>query len=346
METAKLILSVLVGFALIIKGADWLTDGASSIARRFNISSLVIGLTVVAFGTSTPEFVVSTISAIEGNTDIAIGNIVGSNIFNIFAIMGIVAIIAPVRCSKDNIRYDIPFCLLTSIILCVMAGDQWLDFNQSTPTPVNTLSRTDGIVLLCITIIFFTYTIAIARRNPENRSQPQPDLSVQPATADAQAATAASPEKPVWKAILLFLVGLAMLVIGGSWITDGASGIASMLGVSDAVIALTIVAAGTSFPELVTSVVAARKGDTDMAMGNVVGSNILNILIILGVCSCISPLQLGGIKPIDLIAMLVSAAMLWIFSRFGHRTRYVTRTEGVLLVIGAIAYYAQAVINS
>jgi len=353
MEIAKLIFLFLIGLILIMKGADWLTDGASSIARRFHISSLVIGLTIVAFGTSAPELVVSCISALNGKTDMAIGNVVGSNIFNVLAIMGTTALIAPVKCTPGNIRYDVPLCLVASIALFAMCNDRLLDFHQSALPLQNTISRSDGIVLLCFMAIFLSYTFAIARSgkaSPANAAHDATATNASSATANPSSTDASSsesaPEMPIWRAILLFLIGLAMLVFGGDWLTDGASGIASHLGVSDAIIALTIVAAGTSFPELVTSIVAARKGDTDMAMGNVVGSCIFNIFLILGTASMIAPLSLGNIQFIDLATMLLGVALLWIFCRFGRRTLYITRLEGLTLVLVAIAYYAQAVINA
>ncbi len=315
METIILILKFVVGLAAIIKGADWLTDGASAIARRYGIPSIVIGLTIVAFGTSAPELVVSVVSAVEGKTEMAVGNVVGSNIFNTLAIMGITALIYPVACSKNNIRYDVPLCLLASIALMALALDG------------DIVSRGDGITLLCFFLIFMFYTFAIAK---------QPN-----GTAEGEQETKAV---PLWRSIVLFLVGLACLILGGEWFVDGASGFALMMGVSQSVVALTIVAAGTSFPELVTSIVAARKGDTDMAMGNVVGSNIFNIFMVLGVASVLNPLQLGNISPLDLGTMTFGAFLLWVFCKFGRRYHYVTRTEGALLTICAVAYYTAAVL--
>lgn len=302
---------------LIIKGADWLTDGASAIARRFNIPSLVIGLTIVAFGTSAPELVVSVVSAVEGKTEMAIGNVVGSNLFNTLAIMGTTALIFPVACSKNNIRFDVPFCLLASGLLMGMAlhGEE--------------ISRLDGIILLVFFLVFMAYTFRMAR---SSRKHKEADDTTVPMA--------------MWKAVLLFLFGLACLIFGGEWLVDGASGIALLLGVSQSIVALTIVAAGTSFPELVTSVMAARKGDTDMAMGNVLGSNIFNIFLILGVSSTIAPLSLGSIGPIDLGVMTGGVVLLWLFCTFGKKYHYIERHEGALLLFGAIAYYTWAVLKA
>lgn len=318
METLLLIAKFAVGLVLILKGADWLTDGASAIARQFNIPSIVIGLTIVAFGTSAPELVVSVVSAVEGKTEMAIGNVVGSNIFNALAIMGVTALIYPVSCSKNNIRYDVPLCLIASVAATALALDG------------NAISRGEGIALLCFFAIFLAYTFALARQGKPSADS---DATEKPA------------EMPLWKAILWFVLGLAGLVIGGDWLVDGASGLALLMGVSQSVVALTIVAGGTSFPELVTSVVAARKGDTDMAMGNVVGSNIFNIFMVLGVASTIEPLQLGSIDYVDFGTMTFGAILLWLFCKFGKRYHYVTRTEGFLLAACAVAYYTYKVMT-
>ena len=315
----------LVGLLIIIKGADWLTEGAAGIARRFNVSTLVIGLTIVAFGTSAPELVVSVISALDGQTDLAIGNVVGSNIFNSLAIVGITALICPVACSRGNIRYDVPLSLLASVVLLVMASDERLGGEK------DVISRADGIVLLCFMTIFLAYSITIAVNSSKSSDS---QLGEHPAAATT----------PMARLIVMFVVGLAGLVMGGQWLVQGATGIAAGLGVSQSVIALTIVAAGTSFPELMTSVVAARKGDTDMALGNVVGSNIFNIFFILGTAATISPLGRGNIGGIDLAAMVTSAALIWVFCRYGKRYHYITRAEGAVLILGAVAYDAQAVV--
>ena len=326
MEIALLIGKFIIGLLLIVKGADWLTDGASSIARKFNISTLVIGLTIVAFGTSAPELVVSSMAAVSGETDIAIGNVVGSNIFNTLAIMGVTAMIAPVPVKKNNIRYEVPLAIIASVAIFVMANDVLLNGDVS-----NLISRGEGIILLCFFAIFLAYTFAIARNGIDtNNSSEDANVKV----------------IPVWKSILLFLVGLGCLVFGGDTMVDGASGIASALGVSQSVIALTIVSAGTSFPELMTSIVAARKGDTDMAMGTVVGSNIFNIFLILGTAATISPLGGGNITMVDYGMLLFSAVILWMACTWGKEYHKVTRTEGTMLALCMIAYYVYIVYNA
>lgn len=320
MEIALLIGKFVVGLLLIVKGADWLTDGASSIARKFNISTLVIGLTIVAFGTSAPELVVSSMASISGETDIAIGNVVGSNIFNVLAIMGITALIAPVPVKGNNIKYEVPLAILASVAVFVMASDAIFNGGGA-----NVITRGEGIILLCFFLIFLAYTFAIARNGVDAEGQSEVK------------------QMPMWKSILLFLVGLGCLVFGGDTMVDGASGIAGFLGVSQSIIALTIVSAGTSFPELVTSIVAARKGDTDMAMGNVVGSNIFNIFFILGVAATISPLGGGSITLVDYGVLLFSAVVLWTACKWGKVYHKITRTEGAMLVLCCIAYYSYLV---
>lgn len=320
MEIALLIGKFVVGLLLIMKGADWLTDGASSIARKFNISTLVIGLTIVAFGTSAPELVVSSMASISGETDIAIGNVVGSNIFNVLAIMGVTALIAPVPVKGNNIKYEVPLAILASVAVFVMASDALFNGGGA-----NIITRGEGIILLCFFLIFLAYTFAIARNGVDAEGQSEVKLM------------------PMWKSILLFLVGLGCLVFGGDTMVDGASGIAGFLGVSQSIIALTIVSAGTSFPELVTSIVAARKGDTDMAMGNVVGSNIFNIFLILGAAATISPLSGGSITMVDYGLLLFSIVALWLACKFGKTYHKITRTEGAMLVLCCIAYYSYLV---
>ena len=320
MEIALLIGKFVVGLLLIMKGADWLTDGASSIARKFNISTLVIGLTIVAFGTSAPELVVSSMASISGETDIAIGNVVGSNIFNVLAIMGITALIAPVPVKGNNIKYEVPLAILASVAVFVMASDALFNGGGA-----NIITRGEGIILLCFFLIFLAYTFAIARNGVDAEGQAEVKLM------------------PMWKSVLLFLVGLGCLVFGGDTMVDGASGIAEFLGVSQSIIALTIVSAGTSFPELVTSIVAARKGDTDMAMGNVVGSNIFNIFLILGAAATISPLSGGSITMVDYGVLLFSIVALWLACKFGKTYHKITRTEGAMLVLCCIAYYSYLV---
>ncbi len=326
-----LILKFAIGLLMVIKGADWLTDGASSIAHKFNIPSLVIGLTVVAFGTSAPELVVSTVAAAEGtNSAIAIGNVLGSNIFNTLAIIGIVAMIYPIPVTKGNLNHDVPLCILASIVMFVMAMDALVDGNYMG----NTISRGEGIVLLAFFGIFLTYTFSMARKTEEKKTdgEESSDLKIK--------------EQPIWKASLIFLVGLAVLILGGELFVSGASGIATSMGIKESVVAVTIVAAGTSFPELLTSVMAARKGDTAMALGNVIGSNIFNIFFVLGTAAVICPLDASTMLPLDMLALIGSALLFWIFCLIGKQKLTISRSEGVVLVLFIVAYYAYQVVNA
>ena len=309
-----LVLYFVAGLFLILKGADWLTDGATSIARRLHVSTMVIGLTVVAFGTSMPELVVSLLSAVENKCDISIGNVIGSNVFNTFAIMGVTALICPVVCKPRSLFVDIPVCLLASLICAafVFFGDA--------------ITRLQGILLLILFAAFLAYTIMTGA-----------ECKVQDAESPSRQASLVS----LLLAICYLMLGLLALIGGGELLVSGASGIARHLAVSESVIALTIVAAGTSFPELATSVIAARKGDTDMAMGNVVGSNIFNILLILGASSVVHPLTRGNITTIDLLILLLSSVILWLFS---FTSRRFTRIEGIVCILLILAYYVWLVI--
>lgn len=315
----------LVGLAAIVKGADWLTDGAGSIARKYNISTLVIGLTIVAFGSSAPEMVVSVVSALKHNTDMAIGNVVGSNIFNILAIMGATALVAPIKATRSNIRYDLPFLILSSVVVVLSCCDSWLD-----PGTKSQISRSEGLLMLCIFSIFMAYTFAIAHKGQEGADEKEDIYKAM----------------PMWKGILLVLVGLAGLVAGGNWLVDGASGIATTMGLSQSIIALTIVSIGTSAPELAASLMAAKKGDTAMALGNIVGSVVFNVFFVLGLSASIYPLTIGSITNVDLITLLASSALLWYFCVGGKGRHTLSRVEGLAMVLMMILYYAYLIWNT
>lgn len=315
----------LVGLAAIVKGADWLTDGAGSIASKYNISTLVIGLTIVAFGSSAPEMVVSVVSALKHNTDMAIGNVVGSNIFNILAIMGATALVAPVKASRNNLIYDLPFLILSSIVVVISSMDSWLD-----PGTKSQISRSEGLLMLCIFAIFMCYTFAIAH---SGQSSDKGDDSIYKTM-------------PMWKSILLVIVGLAGLILGGNWLVDGASGIATTLGMNQSIIALTIVSIGTSAPELAASLMAARKGDTAMALGNIVGSVVFNVFFVLGLSASIYPLTLGTITNTDLITLLASSFLLWYFCVVGKGRHTLTKIEGTAMLLLMILYYAYLIWNT
>jgi K+-dependent Na+/Ca+ exchanger related-protein len=306
------ILFLLGGLVLILLGANGLTDGAASVAKRFNIPSIVIGLTVVAFGTSTPELTVSVSSAIKGSSDIAIGNIVGSNIFNTLMIVGCTALVAPIAITRNTLRKEIPLCVLSSVILLICANDIIFDKNN-----VNVLSVTDGLLLLCFFAIFLGYTFAIASAGNDS------DTEIKLLSG--------------WKSGLFIIGGLAGLIVGGQLFVDGASGIARSMGVSESVIGLTLVAGGTSLPELATSVVAALKKNPEIAIGNVIGSNLFNVFFVLGCSAAITPMNLGDITNFDLLTLLVSGILLWFFGLFFAK-RKITKIEGMILVLCYITY--------
>lgn len=308
------ILLLIGGLLLILLGANGLTDGAASIARRFRIPSIVIGLTIVAFGTSAPELTVSISSALKGSADIAIGNVVGSNIFNTLMIVGCTALVAPIVITGNTLRKEIPLCILSSIILLICANDVLLNHADR-----NVLTTTDGLLLLCFFVIFLGYTFAIA----SNGSNPDHEEEIK--------------QLPIWKSTLYIIGGLGGLIYGGQWFVEGASNIARSMGISESIIGLTLVAGGTSLPELATSVIAALKKNPEIAIGNVIGSNLFNIFFVLGCSATITPLGLSGITNFDLLTLVGSGILLWLFGLFFAR-RTITRIEGSVLVLCYIAY--------
>ncbi len=308
------VLLLLLGLGLILAGANYLTDGASSLAKRFNISPLVIGLTIVAFGTSAPELVVSVMSALNDSADIAIGNVVGSNIFNILMIVGVTAVVAPIAITRGTLMYEIPLALLSSIVVLICANDVFLGTGTE-----NVLNRADGLLMLCFFAIFMSYTFAIAHNH--NGEEQSDEIKVLPA----------------WRCILYIIGGLLALVGGGRLFVDGSCEIARMLGVSESIIGLTLVAMGTSLPELATSVVAALKKNPDIAIGNVVGSNIFNVFFILGTSATIFPLELGGITNFDIFYMIGASVLLFLTGRY-YKTRKITRGEGVIMILFYLLY--------
>lgn len=309
-------LFLLGGIALIIFSANWLVEGASSIAKRFGISDLVIGLTIIAFGTSAPELTVNLFSALTGSTDIAIGNVLGSNIANIFLIVGISSIIYPLEIKKNTTWKEIPLSLLAAIVLGILANDTFID-NSSMG---DFISRIDGLVLLSFFVIFMVYITEIARGQSETEE--------------------ITTSLPLGKALLFVVGGLAGLFFGGKYLVEGAVNIAAMLGMSEKLIGLTIVAIGTSLPELATSVVAAYKKKTDIAIGNIVGSNIFNIFFILGVTSVIKPLPFSPSINFDIFVAILASLLLFL-STITLGRRKVDKVEGgffLLIYIGYIIY--------
>lgn len=315
---------LIVGLALILFGASWLTDGASDLARRWGVSDLVIGLTIVAFGTSAPELVISIVSALNGNSGIAIGNVVGSNIFNILMITGCTALVMPLGVGRSTLSKEIPLVILSSLVLWFCSADMLIDGASE-----NVVSRADGLVLLAFFLIFMRYTFSIARDKP----------------ADAVPESATVRPMKAGISVLYVVAGLAGLVFGGQGFVKGASGIASSLGVSDAVIGLTIVAAGTSLPELATSIVAAIKKNPGIAIGNVVGSSIFNAFFIMGAAATISPMKVEGISTIDYAVLIGASLLLYIFGQaFGQRT--IRRWEGAVMAICFVLYTVWLVVSA
>ena len=309
------VLLLIGGLALILLGANGLTDGAAAVAKKFRISDLVIGLTIVAFGTSAPELVISVMAALGGSAEMAIGNVVGSNIFNVLMIIGVTALVMPIKVGEGTLSKEIPLMILCSFVIAFMANDVLLDGGN-----LNIISRIDGMILLAFFLIFLGYTFAIARNGNDE-------------------AEGEIKEMPIWKSALFIIAGLAGLVFGGQFFVDGASGIASALGVSESTIGLTIVAGGTSLPELATSVTAALKKNSGIAIGNVIGSNLFNVFFVLGCSATISPLPMGGINNIDMLVLIGSALLFWLVGWF-FKKRTITRVEGALLVICYVAYTA------
>lgn len=302
------ILMIIGGIVVVLWGADRLTDGAVGIAERLRMPQIVIGLTIVAVGTSMPEFCVSLVSALKGTPDLAVGNVVGSNVFNALLIVGITAMVAPMTILKTTVRKDIPFAIIASVTMAFMCID-------------GNISRIDAIVLFALFLYFMVVTVRGAKVSDSEETPQKTPMGV-------------------WKAIGLIVLGLACLVGGSNVFVTGATDVAQSLGVSQAVIGLTVVAMGTSLPELATSVVSARKGNSGIAIGNVLGSNVFNILMILGITGIISPMNIQGITLADLFMMTGSVMLLWLFS-FTKLT--IERWEGAVLTVIFIGYISYLV---
>lgn len=297
------ILLIVLGVAMVLLGADRLTEGAAALARRMNVPEIIIGLTIVAAGTSAPELFVSLVSALKGTPDMAMGNVVGSNTMNCMLIVGCAAMVAPMTISRSTVQKDIPFSVGASVLLMILAINAYL-------------GRFDGIILLLGFAAFMYYTLLQAKKGKVEQQETVKQVNP-------------------WLSAFFVILGLAMLVVGSNVFVDAASDVAYSLGLSEGVVGLTIVAGGTSLPELATSVVAARKGQSAIAIGNVIGSNVFNILLILGLTATISPMQIQGITLVDMGMMLGSVSLVWLFSY----TRFtVERWEGALLVGGYLVY--------
>lgn len=354
------IVLLVLGVIIVLKGADWLTDGAVNIATRFGVSQMVIGLTIVAMGTSMPEFCVSMVSALKGTPDLAVGNVVGSNTLNTLLIVGCSALVAPIMVKRSSVKRDIPFAVVASLLMLLFCLD-------------GAIGRVDAAVLFAGFCLFMFVTLKYAKTTDEHAatvatsgatmataaaastSVSETPVS-QTSASEASTSQPSAPEAPtsqssaseasvasMLKAIVMLVVGLLCLIAGSNMFVDNASFVASSLGVSDAVIGLTIVAGGTSLPELATSMVSAKKGNSDIAIGNVIGSNVFNILMIIGITGLVKPMHIAGITTLDLIMMLASMLLMWFFCRTTYKVK---RWEGAVLTIVYLAYLTWLVMNA
>ena len=364
------IVLLVLGVIIVLKGADWLTDGAVNIATRFGVSQMVIGLTIVAMGTSMPEFCVSMVSALKGTPDLAVGNVVGSNTLNTLLIVGCSALVAPIMVKRSSVKRDIPFAVVASLLMLLFCLD-------------GAIGRVDAAVLFAGFCLFMFVTLKYAKTTDEHAatvatmgaamataaaastsvseastshtsapkaSTSQPSASEastsQSSASESSTSQPSAPEASVasmLKAVVMLVVGLLCLIAGSNMFVDNASFVASSLGVSDAVIGLTIVAGGTSLPELATSMVSAKKGNSDIAIGNVIGSNVFNILMIIGITGLVKPMHIAGITTLDLIMMLASMLLMWFFCRTTYKVK---RWEGAVLTIVYLAYLTWLVMNA
>lgn len=314
------LLWIVAGLVMILVGSDWLVDGASGIARKYGISEFIIGMTIVGIGTSMPELVSSAISAIGGHGDMAIGNVTGSNICNVLLILGVTALISPIGYTKSNIRKDIPFAIGVSLFLMLMLYNGFGLFHEmGTPG----ISRMDALYLLLIFVVFMIDSFKSAKKGGGEEEEDFKPM-------------------PMGKALVFIILGLAGLVFGGRFFVDHTVSVAERFHVSEAFISITLMAVGTSLPELATCVVAAMKGKNQLALGNVIGSNIFNIALIIGVSGLISPFEIQSISTIDMVMVLVSILMLWMAALTFKRGK-LDRIEGaifLLVYVGYIAYLA------
>lgn len=317
------ILCILVGLVLILVGSDWLVDGASAVARKYGISEFIIGMTIVGIGTSMPELVSSFISAVGGHGDMALGNVTGSNICNILLILGVTALISPIRYTKSNIRKDIPFAILVSLFLMVMLYNCFGLFREmGTPG----ISRVDALYLLLIFAVFMIDSFKSAKKGDDDGG----DENAKPMS--------------MGKAIVFILLGLGGLIFGGQLFVDHTVSIAERFHVSEAFISITLMAVGTSLPELATCVVAAMKGKNQLALGNVIGSNVFNLSLIIGVSAAISPFEIQSISTVDMVMALVAVIMLWL-AAFTFKKKKLDRVEGVIFLLVYIGYIAYLSMN-
>lgn len=351
------IVLLVLGVIIVLKGADWLTDGAVNIATRFGVSQMVIGLTIVAMGTSMPEFCVSMVSALKGTPDLAVGNVVGSNTLNTLLIVGCSALVAPIMVKRSSVKRDIPFAVVASLLMLLFCLDGaigrvdaavffagfclfmfvTLKYAKTTEGPAASVA-TNGAATATAISEASTSQASSSEASSSETSAPEASSSETSAPKASQASGAS-----MLKAVVMLVVGLLCLIAGSNMFVDNASFVASSLGVSDAVIGLTIVAGGTSLPELATSMVSAKKGNSDIAIGNVIGSNVFNILMIIGITGLVKPMHIAGITTLDLIMMLASMLLMWFFCRTTYKVK---RWEGAVLTIVYLAYLTWLVMNA
>jgi cation:H+ antiporter len=334
---------LVIGFIVLIKGADIFVDGASATAENFKVPKMLIGLTIVAFGTSAPEFAVSVKSIISGNTDMLLGNVIGSNILNVLLIVGVAAMVKPLVVQNNTVKKELPIVLLMTLMFATLILDNVFD-----PAVTSSFSRQDGIVITLAFSIFIYYLISMnrAKKTANELKKVNDTLELLEGTGEKKKEEKVEEEKPsmkLWKALIFTVLGIIAIVVGSDLVVDSASKIAGIFGVPESMIALTIVALGTSLPELVTSVVATKKGEVDLAIGNVVGSNIFNIGIVAGIPVAI----FGGIPKIsfsviDLAVMIFSAVFLYLFARDDRR---ISRLEGAILLSIFVAYYSYVIMS-
>ena len=314
------IILIIIGFILLIKGADFLVDGASEIAKKFHIPEIVIGLTIVAIGTSMPELVVSVTSALEGHSDLAIGNVVGSNIANMFLILGVCSIIRPLVFKKETRLFEIPFTIFATIMLF------FLSINGS-GEKINTITREEGIILLVFCLLFIIYNLIMAKKGEEFDKE---DRILEIRTEENK-------QVPLWESLFGIIIGIVGLKLGGDLVVNNAVEIAQILGISEKLISLTIVAFSTSLPELITSIAATKKGETDMAIGNILGSQLFNILLIIGVSAALTPINYSKSYDSNIILLIVGSIVLGLFPFVGKKNE-MTRSNGILFVLTYILY--------
>ena len=352
------IVLLVLGVIIVLKGADWLTDGAVNIATRFGVSQMVIGLTIVAMGTSMPEFCVSMVSALKGTPDLAVGNVVGSNTLNTLLIVGCSALVAPIMVKRSSVKRDIPFAVVASLLMLLFCLDGaigrvdaavlFAGFCLFMFVTLKYAKTTEGPAAAVATSGAATTTTGISEASTSQASSSEASSSETSAPEASSSETSAQEASQasgtsMLKAVVMLVVGLLCLIAGSNMFVDNASFVASSLGVSDAVIGLTIVAGGTSMPELATSMVSAKKGNSDIAIGNVIGSNVFNILMIIGITGLVKPMHIAGITTLDLIMMLASMLLMWFFCRTTYKVK---RWEGAVLTIIYLAYLTWLIMNA